>query len=303
MNCIKTGFMGSVKLSMVALQTIVEFGINVDIVFSLDESVSENVSDYYPIHKYAEQKNIDYVKFIKVGDVVEDMKREKLDYLFVIGISQLIPSNIIKLIKRFCIGFHPTSLPRYRGRAPIPWMILLGETNPMITIFKLDSGVDSGDIIFQEPYVIEKHDYANDVYGKVEEALRKGLSKSLSDIYKKNTMFVKQEKEIATYLLKRIPSDGEIKWSEMDGQEIYTLIRAVSYPYPGAYTIYGGIVVKIDRASLVPNKRYFGKSGQIAKLENDLIYVLTRDDKLLIIEKKTIESKERINFSVGGRFY
>ncbi|WP_454055042.1 hypothetical protein [Clostridium sp. Marseille-Q7071] len=110
----RTAFIGSVLLSKIALQTILEFGIEVSIVFSLDESISENVSDYFPLHEYAEQNNIQYKKFIKVNDIANDIENSNIDYLFVVGLSQIIPEQILSSIKKYSIGFHPTALPKYR---------------------------------------------------------------------------------------------------------------------------------------------------------------------------------------------
>lgn len=298
----RTAFIGSVILSKIALQTILEFGIEVNIIFSLDESVSENVSDYFPLHEYAEQNNIQYKKFIKVNDIANDIENGNIDYLFVVGLSQIIPEQILSSIKKYSIGFHPTALPKYRGRAPIPWMILLGVRDPMVTIFKLDKGVDSGDIIIQEPYFIECDDYANDVYLKVGNALKNGLLKCLPSIYGGNACFAKQNDALATYLLKRIPIDGEINWSTMSGQKIYDLVRAVSFPYPGAYTTYNGSVVKICKAYLRPNLHYFGQNGQIAMIEHGEIFVITNDSQLLVIQKYEFQSEKQSKFSIGGRF-
>ena len=97
-------------------------------VFSLDEKYSKNVSGYYPIHKIAEENGIPYHKFRKINEEenINLIKEISPDYIFVIGLSQLIDKEIIDSAKKGVIGYHPTPLPKFRGRAAIPWQILLG---------------------------------------------------------------------------------------------------------------------------------------------------------------------------------
>lgn len=298
----KTAFIGSVELSFVALRKMIELGYKPDMVFSLDERVSKKVSDYYPLHLLAEREGIAYKKYCKVIDIQRWLNEVEYDYLFVIGLSQMLPKSMLSMIKRYSIGFHPTSLPKYRGRAPIPWMILLGEQEANVTLFKMDEGVDSGDIIIQEPYCLRVDDYAHDVYIKVEKSLEIALEKSLPLIYSNNISFVPQDENKATYLLKRRPCDGKINWANMNGKQIYDLIRAASFPYPGAFSVYGECIVRFDRANLLKNDSFFGQAGQVAKISNGKMLVLTRDRYMLEIEKYKFISEKEPKITVGGRF-
>ena len=197
----KTVFIGSVISSKVALETLIEKNIHIDLVCSLDEEASKNVSDYYPIHEIAKKHNIPYLKFKKINseEVLNKIKEVSPDFIFVIGLSQIISTELLKLAKKYSIGFHPTPLPKYRGRAAIPWQILLNVRNSKVTFFKLDEGMDSGDIICQYPYEIEETDYAMDVYNKVCNAMRKALDCCLFSIYEETVNFIRQNHEEATY--------------------------------------------------------------------------------------------------------
>mgnify|MGYP000559921301 CR=1 FL=1 len=298
----KTVFIGSVISSKAALEALIESNIHIDLVCSLDEEASKNVSDYYPIHEIAEKHNIPYLKFKKINseEVLDKIKIINPDFIFVIGLSQIISTELLKLAKKYSIGFHPTPLPKYRGRAAIPWQILLKVRKSKVSLFKLDDGMDSGDIIYQYPYEIEETDYAMDVYIKVCNALGNAIKACISDIYNDTVEFVRQNHEEATYLLARRPEDGRIDWN-MTGEKIETLIRATSKPYPGAFAYYKDIKVIFWKAHLENNKKYIGIPGQISRInENGEVTIITKDRLLVVTEYEAVEKK--VQFTVGHKF-
>ncbi|MCM1213749.1 MAG: hypothetical protein NC331_00605 [Lachnospiraceae bacterium] len=295
-----TIFIGSVISSKIALETMIDQGIKIDLVCSLDEEASANVSDYFPLHLIAEKNRLPYLKFKKINadEVVDRMRKVDPDFIFVIGLSQILSSEILNLAKEYVIGFHPTPLPKYRGRAALPWMILLGEKELKVSFFKLDEGMDSGDIICQYPYMIEDVDYVTDVYDKVCQAIHLGLIQCLPDIYNDSVNFIPQNEEQATYLLIRRPEDGKIDWMR-SAYDIAKLVRAASHPYPGAFTSYNEIKFIIWRAYPMENKQYIGLPGQIAWInENNEIGVITAEG-ILVISDYEYDGKRLI---IGHKF-
>lgn len=300
----KTVFIGSVLSSKVALETLLENNISVDLVCSLDEEASINVSDYYPIHNIAIHHKIPYIKFSKIynPDVCQRICEISPNYIFVIGLSQIVPIEMINMASEYTIGFHPTPLPQYRGRAAIPWQIILGIKNSMVTIFRLDQGMDSGDIICQSSYTIETTDYANDVYMKITKAMRNALVECIPRIYSNSVNFISQNSKEATYLLARRPEDGEIVWRQT-AREIETLVRASSKPYPGAFSYYKGKKLIIWRAQEVENEKYTGIPGQIAWInENKEIAVITTDAMLVMSDYQYESDGASERFIVGHKF-
>lgn len=291
----KTVFIGSVKISAAALETLFEIGISIDLVCSLDEAASAPVCDYAPIHDIAKQNGAEYITFKKVDETAGRIKAISPDVLFVIGISQMIPQEIIESA-RYTIGFHPTPLPRYRGRAPIPWMILLREPNPKISLFLLDEGMDSGDILHQEPYEIAPDDHATEVYSAVCGALRRAIRKGIPPLYDGTAVFTPQNHDEATFLLIRRPEDGRIDW-RLDGREIYDLIRAAAPPYPGAFAYYKDKKVTVTRASICENRKVTGLPGQIYKVDNGKVFIVTNGGYFLILE----EFEPAMDFRVGTK--
>lgn len=296
----KTVFIGSVISSRIALETMIEQGVKIDLVCSLDEDAAVNVSDYYPVHVIAERFRIPCIKFKKINsdDVRKRIREAEPDFIFVIGLSQMIAADILNLAGEYAIGFHPTPLPRYRGRAALPWMILLGEKELKVTFMKLDQGMDSGDIICQYPYEIGEHDYVADVYDKACRAMRLGLIQCLPDIYGGSADFLPQDEGEATYLLIRRPEDGRIEWKQ-SAADIARLVRAASRPYPGAFTSYHGEKLILWRARAIENRKHIGLPGQIAWIRDDGEVGVVTMEGILLIEEYEHTGKQLI---VGHKF-
>lgn len=298
----KVIIIGSVISSRIVLEKVIDSGLEIQKVFSLDEEFAAQVSGYYPIHELAISANIPYKKFHKINqeDNIREIEQLDPDYIFVVGLSQLIDWRIIRAARRGTIGFHPTTLPKLRGRAAMVWQILLGIKETGCTMFFIDEGTDTGDILEQEPYVIGEEDYASDVEQKLCEALSKMLKRLLKSIEKGNLTSRKQDENEATYLLMRTPADGKIDW-KLPIAEIYRLIRAVSNPYPGAFSNYEGTQKVIFwHANCVENKNVIGFPGQIIHSWNDAIDILCVDG---ILHVDHFTNCDEIIIRDGHRFY
>lgn len=282
---------GSVRSSKILLEKMIECEFPVDLVFALDESYSSSVSGYEPIHEIAAKNNIPYRKFRKINDRenIELIKSMEPDYIFVVGLSQLVSTEIINCAKKGVVGFHPTPLPKFRGRAALVWQILLGVRETKCTYFFIDGGMDSGDILGQEPYVIGDTDYASDVREKLCSAIERLSVKVLRQIMDGTIMPQKQNEAEATYLLVRRPEDGWIDWKE-PVEKVQRLIRAVSHPYPGAFGMYDGKhKITIWRADYMDNKKYIGIPGQICDICDDHFDVLGQDGLIRVWDYENVD--------------
>lgn len=297
----KTVLIGSVYSSNVVLKEMIALNFPVNMVFSLDEHYSKDVSGYYPIHQTAAQHNIPYKLFKKINDEdnVRLLQEINPDYIFVIGLSQIVGKSILSSARKGVIGSHPTPLPKFRGRAAMVWQILLGIRESKVTMFYIDEGMDSGDIIAQEPYYIDDKDYAEDLDKKGLEALSRLARKVLLQILTNSVSLTKQNENEATYLLKRTPEDGQINWHQ-PVKDIQRLIRAVSRPYPGAFSYYEGKhQVIFWKADFEENKKYIGIPGQIAELSNNEIIIVCVDGLLRVFDYTNIDD---IKFIIGHKF-
>lgn len=297
----KNILIGSVGSTKAVLEEMILSSFPLEMVFSLDEKYSENVSGYYPIHNIAEQNNISFTKFKKINEQsnIDIIKGIKPDYIFVIGLSQLISDEILNAASKGVIGFHPTPLPMFRGRAAMVWQMLLGIRETKCTMFFIDNGIDSGDIIAQEPYIIEDTDYAEDVAKKLLAALSRMTQNVLNQIINGNVNRTKQDESKATYLLARRPEDGLVDWNETS-EKIHRLIRAVSRPYPGAFANYEGRhKIFFWRADLIRDNKYIGIPGQIANITEKGLDIVCKDGLLRVYEYSNVD---KVKLTVGHKF-
>jgi methionyl-tRNA formyltransferase len=297
----KAILIGSVGSSRTILEEMIKVKFPIDMVFSLDEQYSKNVSGYYPIHEIAENNNIPYRKFRKINDQdnIDLIKNINPDYIFIIGLSQLVGKDVIDAAKIGVIGFHPTPLPKLRGRAAMVWQVLLGVRETKCTLFFIDEGIDSGDIIGQEEYIIDDTDYAIDVSKKCQMAFERLIKRVIPQLLVGSIKPQKQNEEEATYLLKRSPEDGLIDW-DLSSEKIQRLIRAVSKPYPGAFSYYDGKnKVIFWKADYMENTKYIGFPGQIANITKDFIDIVCIDGLLRVYE---FENVNNVKIVLGHKF-
>ncbi|MCI5873932.1 MAG: formyltransferase family protein [Clostridiales bacterium] len=288
----KTILIGCVGTSRMMLEAMLSINFPISHVFSVDEKYSNNISGYQPIHRIAEENGIPYTKIHKINDSenVEIIRRIEPDYIFVIGFSQLVEKEIIDSAKIGVVGFHPTPLPKMRGRAANVWQVLLGIHETKCSMFFIDEGVDSGDILGQQEYYIDDEDYAIDVERKINEASYKLSLKVLTDIMNGRLNTIKQNEDEATYLLKRSPEDGLINWDNSI-TDIHRLIRAVSKPYPGAFGNYDGShKIIIWHAEMQKNIKFIGMPGQIARISSDSIDIVCKDGLLHVTDYENVDN-------------
>ena len=288
----KTVLIGSVTTSEKLLEAMIELKFPISYVFSLGEEYSENVSGYYPIHKTASDNNIPNKTFKKINDEenIKIIKDIEPDYIFVVGISQLVSKEIIDCAKIGTVGFHPAPLPKFRGRASNVWQQLLGIKQTKCSMFFIDEGIDSGDILGQEEYLIGENDYASDVMNNIEEAIYRLSKRVLKQMMDNTLMPIKQDESQATYTLKRSIEDGFVDWNESI-KNIHLFVRAISRPYPGAFGMYdGNHKIIIWKADMLENKKYIGFNGQIAEITNDYIDVVCKDGLLRITEYENVDN-------------
>lgn len=229
-------FATCVQLGLSCIEEIYRIGGKLDLLITLKDEKSKNKSGRIYLDDFSNEKNIPLLKIDNINDqpVIDALIKHKIDWLFIIGWSQIAKKRVLETPTNGCIGMHPTLLPIGRGRAAIPWAILKGLDKTGVTLFKLDEGVDTGDIIAQEVIPLNDDITATDLYEKVNQAHIQLISKYWNDIVNNKIKLTKQDESIATVWPGRKPEDGEI-FSSMTMNEADRLVRAVTHPYPGAF--------------------------------------------------------------------
>ena len=164
----KIAFATCVRLGLSCIEEIYRINGKLDLLISLKDEKARDKSGRIYLDDIAYEHNIPLLKVNNINDpeVIKALKDYEIDWLFIIGWSQIAKEEVLKAPKKGCIGMHPTLLPVGRGRAAIPWAILKGLKQTGVTMFKLDEGVDTGDIIGQGIIEINENTTATDLYKK-----------------------------------------------------------------------------------------------------------------------------------------
>lgn len=178
------------------------------------------------------------------------------DVLLVVGWTQLVKRELLA-IPKLSLGFHASLLPKYRGRAPINWALINGERETGNTLIVLAEGADAGDIVAQRTIPITDQDDCATLYDKVAATEVDMLREVLPLIDAGRMPRHKQDDAAATVMPKRRPEDGRIDWSRGAG-DLYNWVRALTHPYPGAFTTLAGWRVFVWRAALPSPKETAG---------------------------------------------
>ena len=287
---------GSVNSSLVTLKRMIKHDLNVTGVLGLRPEYAKNVSGYQNLEEISVRNGLPYVGFKNINDaeVAAFIRRDPPDLLFVVGLSQMVQQEVLNITAYGCIGFHPTCLPKGRGRGAVAWLIL-GKAEGAATFFLLDEGMDSGPILVQEPFAVTKEDYASDVIVKICAAIETALDRLFPLLKKGVAKFDPQNDELATYLGRRRPEDGYIDWNR-SAEDIHTLIRASARPLPGAFTYVGGTKMVIERAAILENCNWIGVPGRIVMKNSSGIVVQAGQGHVLVQEFTGVRGHE---LSVG----
>lgn len=284
LNRPKIAIAGAVNSSKKTLEKLIEHNLDLRLVLALNPDLSKNVSGYKDLKSISDPKGLYAVYFNNINDdkVIRRLKKFEIDYLFVIGLSQLITEKVLNAVNKDCIGYHPTKLPEGRGRAAIAWSIL-GEAKPAATFFKIDKGMDSGDIYFQKPIVLSEKDYAQDLIDKLMVSIGEGLDEFLPNLELNKISLSKQDETKASYLEIRRPQDGFINWN-WSANDIHKLIRATSKPLPGAFSILDNEKIIIWKAEVDKNLNIKGVPGRIIKTNKNDFWIQTGNYPLKITD-------------------
>ncbi len=191
------------------------------------------------------------VSSIKNDEAYRIIEENCPDLLIVLGWSEILPERILKIPTIGTVGAHASMLPHNRGSAPVNWAIIHGETECGNSLMWLDKEVDQGDIIDQAPFDISPYDTCATLYDKVA-LTNTDMLLRLIERLEQNLGPVMLRKNITEepVLPRRRPKDGLISWNQ-SGQKVYDFIRALTVPYPGAFSFLNQKKYYIWSASLL----------------------------------------------------
>lgn len=192
------------------------------------------------------------VSTIKGDMAYEIISKHKPDLMVVLGWSEILPDRLLDIPRIGTVGTHAALLPHNRGSAPVNWAIIRGEKITGNTLMWLDAEVDAGDIADQMEFPISLYDTCKTIYDQVSITNAIMLNRLLDNLDKGIRPIWSIVKDIEEELLpRRRPKDGLIDWNQ-SGESIYDFVRALTDPYPGAFTFYEGKKYIIWKITLLP---------------------------------------------------
>lgn len=296
---------GAVEGTQVAVRTIAAVpGWTVCGVMTLPPDKSARHSDFVDLAVDAEKANarIIHVANSNSEEACQAVEELAPDYTFVIGWSQICGPEFRAAANGNVIGYHPAALPRLRGRATQPWTILLDEKITASTLFWIDDGVDTGDILAQKFFHVAPRENAASLYQKHMVALKAILQAALPELKAGEEVRQSQDEQCATYATKRVPADGRIDW-QRPAHEIDRLVRAVGRPYPGAFTHFKDGQIMIYASNIRDGAAMHALPGQIVERRDGSFSVMCGDGMILDIDDYEYPGNESLPLlhSVLGR--
>jgi methionyl-tRNA formyltransferase len=259
---------------------------------------------YDKIEVLCKANNVELIKTDNVSDLKDRIKETEVGICA--GFMEIIKSDIFDAPEYGILNLHCGELPEYRGRAPISRTIMDGRDSLFMTLHRIDEGVDSGDILLGKALFIEEDDDVNTLYYKCSinsaSIIREGLELLMTN---KADSFRKQEISGKNKPHKKITEEErKIDW-QASVKQIFNKIRALTIPYPAAFTYLNGTRYNLLKAKPVYSANISSQFGVIYEVHTDFILVNCKNGILMVYDIRNNEMEKveiKSTFKEGDTF-
>src|SRR6266567_3208310 len=229
------------------LKVLLAHGVEVPLVVTHEDSPREEIW-FDSVARTAADYDIPTIvpEDPNLAGVVARVAANRPDFLFSFYYRLMLKGPVLAVAPRGALNMHGSLLPKYRGRVPVNWAIIHGETETGATLHEMVEKPDAGRIVDQEAVAILPDDLAVDVFAKVTGAAERVLRRSLPKLVDGSAILRPQDLSRGGYFGGRRPEDGRIDWSA-PAKRVHDLVRAVAPPYPGAFTEVEGKRLRVLR--------------------------------------------------------
>jgi len=255
------------------LRVLLDAGVAVPLVVTHRDAPDERIW-FGSVARLAQSRGIETLLSEEMNRLRERISVISPEFMFSFYYRRMLPPDVLALARKGAFNMHGSLLPKYRGRAPVNWAILKGESETGATLHEMVAKPDAGRIVDQERVPIGPDETAAEVFAKVSDAAETVLKRSLPHLLAGTASLKKQDLSKGSYFGARRPEDGRIDWSK-SALEIHNLVRAVAPPYPGAFTDR----MKIFRTRVENRKAPHGRTGPYR--EGDEWFAVCGDGKVL----------------------
>jgi len=235
----KTVVLGYHNIGCAGIKALLDHGFDISAVFTHTDDPNENLW----FDSVAELASSNGLQVFAPDDInhplwVERLKKLDPDIIFSFYYRSMVGNEILAIPRYHCLNLHGSLLPKYRGRCPVNWALANGEKETGVTMHYMTAKPDNGDIVAQEKVSIANNDTALSLHHKLVEASWTLFNDTLPKILEGTQTGTPQDHSIATYFGGRKPTNGQIDWQDR-AEKTYNLVRAVTKPYPGAFSFLG----------------------------------------------------------------
>lgn len=252
------------EFGCIGIEMLLKTGYDIAAVFTYRDDPNETVF-YRSVAKLCVEHGLKAYTLDKENEqeCMKFMQAIAPDYVFSFYYRSLLPDTILNMARKGAYNLHGSMLPHYRGRAPVNWVIVKGETQTGVTLHHMVARADAGDIVAQSPVAIAYEDTAFTLQHKLLAATKTMLEIQLPLIAQGKAARIKQDITQGNYCGRRTPADGQIDWSR-PAESIRNLIRAVTQPYPGAFSFIAGTKLLVWDSAVEAKQK--GAAGTILSL-------------------------------------
>ncbi len=283
MSKLKILFMGTPEFSVRVLQGLIDSYDVVGVVTQPDREVGrKHEIKFSPIKELALQYHLPVYQPQHIRTEYDDLLKLKVDMIVTCAYGQIIPKRLLDFPKYGCINVHASLLPKLRGGAPIHKAIINNYPRTGVTIMYMTEKMDAGDIISQVDTPILPTDNVGTLHDRLSKMGTELLLKTIPDIISGNIHPQKQNEAEVTYAWNITREEEKIDFNK-NTIDIFNQIRGLN-PWPGAYAILDGVIVKIYKARISDSFFTTRKNGEIGKIYSDGIGVSTKNGEIIITE-------------------
>ena len=269
-------FFGYSEVGHACLELLLERGDNVMGLITHQDQANETIWFKTPVVAARQHGlTVHTPESVNTPEWIERIAAMRPDLILSVYYRHMIGQAILDIPALGAFNMHGSLLPKFRGRAPINWALLHGEPRIGMTLHRMVRRPDAGAIVDQQGVAISPRDTAQEAFRKVLPCARTVLARQIDHLLAGTASETPQDEAQATYFGGRTPDDGRIDWTR-PAVEIFNLIRAVTDPYPGAFTEHRGARLMVWWAEPAPDQA--GQPGEILSL--DPLVVATGDGAL-----------------------
>lgn len=304
---VKIVYMGTPDFAVASLHALAEAGYEIAAVVTQPDKPKGRGKTLMPtpVKEEAQKYNLPVYQPAKVRDpeFIQVLEQIMPDIIVVAAFGQIIPKVILDLPRFGCINIHASLLPKYRGAAPIQQAVIDGEKESGVTIQRMGTGIDTGDMISKVVVPLAQDETGGSLFDKLADAGAELLLKTLPSIFDGTAVYEKQPEESPTPYAAMITKKMGLLDFSRSAAELERLVRGMN-PWPSAYTHINGKTLKVWKSEAAQTAPGSGETvpGTILKADKTGIHVACSDG-ILILKEVQLEGKKRMDTDAFLRGY